>query len=69
MRPRSDAMLRTSAVVSSSTLRRSVGGRSSPVPETGEAAPMFVPGAIAAMCAATVTSVPADAACAPLGET
>ena len=62
-------MLRTSAVMSSSTLRRSVGGKSSPVPETGDAAPMLVPGAIAAMLAATVTSVPAEAACAPRGET
>ena len=69
LRPRSAAMLRTSAVVSSSTFLRSVGGKSWPVPEIGAAAPMFVPGAIAATFAATVTSVPADAACAPRGDT
>src|SRR5512139_233355 len=36
---------------------------------TGCAAPMLVPGAIAAMCAASVMNTPADPACAPLGAT
>ena len=36
---------------------------------TGWAAPMFVPGAIAAMCPAIVINTPADPAPAPLGAT
>ncbi len=40
-----------------------------PIPDTGWAAPMFVPGAIAAMSAATVITKPAEAARAPDGPT
>ena len=42
---------------------------SSPEPEIGDAAPMFVPGAITATCAARVMNVPALAARAPDGAT
>ena len=62
-------MARTSARPSSSILRASVDSRSPPLPSTAAAAPMFVPGAIAATFAAAVTKVPAEAACAPRGET
>jgi hypothetical protein len=40
-----------------------------PVGPTGDAAPMLVPGAIAAMCAAIVMNAPAEAAHAPWGDT
>ncbi len=40
-----------------------------PIPETGWAAPMFVPGAMAATSAATVITKPAEAARAPEGPT
>src|SRR5215467_5624212 len=40
-----------------------------PSPDTGCAAPMFVPGAMAATCPAMVINVPAEAARAPLGAT
>jgi uncharacterized membrane protein len=42
---------------------------SPPSPETGVAAPMLVPGAIAAMLAATVMNTPADPARDPDGYT
>ena len=42
---------------------------SSPWPPTGVAAPMLVPGAIAATCAASVMNVPALAARLPAGAT
>jgi len=40
-----------------------------PPAATGWAAPMFVAGAMAATCAATVRNAPADAARAPVGDT
>ncbi len=40
-----------------------------PCMPTGCAAPTFVPGAIAATCDASRMNAPADAACAPAGET
>ncbi|SPD75805.1 hypothetical protein PITCH_A760015 [uncultured Desulfobacterium sp.] len=40
-----------------------------PPAETGCAAPIFVPGAMAARCPATVIITPAEAAPAPLGDT
>ena len=55
--------------MSSLTLSLSVGGSSPPDELTGDAAPMLVAGAITAKLAATVMNVPADAACAPAGET
>ena len=42
---------------------------SSPWPPTGLAAPMLLPGAIAATCPASVINVPALPACAALGAT
>ena len=43
---------------------------SAPPPRaTGDAAPIFVAGAIAATCAAIVMKTPADAARAPVGAT
>ena len=57
------------ARVSSFTFLASVSGRSSPEPLMGEAAPMLVAGAMTAKLAATVMKVPAEAACAPEGET
>ncbi len=42
---------------------------SPPLMLTGCAAPIFVPGVIAAICAAIAIKVPADAALAPLGAT
>ena len=42
---------------------------SSPCPPTGCAAPMFVPGAMAATCPASVMKTPAEPAPAPLGAT
>jgi len=41
----------------------------SPVADTGDAAPMLVPGAMTAKLAAVKMNVPADAARAPLGAT
>ena len=51
--------------------RSSPSSRVPPPPDTliGDAAPMLVPGAIAAMWPANVMNVPADAAQAPFGET
>ena len=69
LRPRSWAMLRIRAAASFSTLLARVSSRSSPVDETGVAAPMFDPGAMTAKLAAAVIKVPADPACAPRGET
>ena len=68
LRPRSLAISRRKAAASWEALRSRVSGRSSPRP-TGDAAPMFVTGAMAAACAAAVRNVPAEAACAPSGAT
>ena len=46
-----------------------VSGSSSPPAATGDAAPIFVPGDIAATCAAATRNVPADAALEPDGVT
>ena len=62
LRPRSSAMLRRNAAASFVAFDSIVSGRSSPVTSTGEAAPMFVPLAIAATCPAAAMNVPADAA-------
>ena len=69
LRPRSVAMLRISAAASLKTLDLRVSGRSSPEDPTGLAAPMLVPGAMTAKVAAAVMNVPAEAACAPRGDT
>ena len=42
---------------------------SPPLLSTGCAAPIVVPGAIAATCAASVTNIPAEVADAPVGAT
>ena len=47
----------------------SVSGRSTPSLPTGLAAPMLLPGAIAAAWPARVMKVPAEPACAPVGAT
>jgi hypothetical protein len=60
--PRRWARDRACALRSSLTLASSVSPRSSPWAPTGLAAPMVVPGAMAATCAAQVISVPAEAA-------
>ena len=68
-RPRAVVIERISAVVSSMIFLLNVSGTSSPVLVTGDAAPMFVPGAISATWPASVMKVPALAAWAPGGET
>ena len=62
LRPLSSAIVLMKAAVSSVTLELIVSGRSSPPGPTGDAAPILVTGAMAAMCAAAVTNVPAEAA-------
>ena len=62
-------MARMSAAAALVALSDRVSGRSSPPLPTGVAAPMLVLGAITATCAAAVMKVPAEAACAPRGET
>ncbi len=57
------------AIASFLTFSPSVPPMSSPVPEMGLAAPMLVPGAIQARCAARVMNVPALAARPPAGAT
>ena len=69
LRPRSRAIAVIFATASLSTFSPIVPAISSPCPPTGEAAPMFVPGAIRAMCPASVMKVPAEAARPPEGET
>ena len=69
MRPRSTAIPRRYAAASSVAFDRIVSGRSSPPAPTGAAAPIVVAGAIAAICAAAATNVPADVAPAPDGAT
>jgi hypothetical protein len=66
-----NAMVNFSAF-SAATSRRSLSSSRSPPPPlalTGEAAPMLVPGAMAATCPARVMKVPAEAAQAPRGAT
>jgi len=60
---------RSSAETSSPAFFASVFPRSSPAPPTGDAAPAFVPGAIAATSHAIRMMNPADAAWAPGGAT
>jgi hypothetical protein len=68
-RPRRRAIASLKDAVKLSTFFPSVPLMSSPPPPTGCAAPMLVPGAIAATCAASVMKTPADPAPAPLGAT
>ena len=60
---------RAYAATSEAAFSAAVSSIASPVPETGCAAPIWVPGAIAAMSAAIVMRKPAEAARAPLGPT
>ena len=68
-RPRCRASDSLNEAVEFSTFLPMTPGMSSPAPPTGCAAPMVVPGAIAATCAASVTNTPAEPARAPLGAT
>ena len=68
-RPRCSAIAVTFATASLRTLSPSVPSMSPPVPDTGDAAPMFVPGAMYARFAASVMNVPALAARPPAGAT
>ena len=68
-RPRVAAISRMKAAASCVAFCLTSSGRSPPAPDTGDAAPMFVTGAIAATCADAAMKVPADAALAPEGET
>ena len=63
------AILLMNALVSSLIFSPRVFGKSFPPLATGDAAPIFVPGAITAKLAATVMKVPAEAAWAPGGDT
>ncbi len=67
-RPRFSAMVRMYAAASLVTFFSMVLSIWPPM-ATGAAAPMLVPGAMAAMCAASVMKAPAEAARAPLGAT
>ena len=69
LRPRLLARFRAYAARSSADFLAIVSSIFSPVPLTGCAAPMLVPGAIAATSAAMVMMKPADAACTPAGDT
>ncbi len=62
-------MVRLSEAAKFSTFLRMSPSMLSPCGPTGWAAPMLVPGAIAAMFAAMVTKTPAEAAPAPDGAT
>ena len=68
LRPRRDIMLRSMAAASFSTLLR-ITWSICPTIRTGEDAPAFVPGAMAATSPASSTKNPADAPLAPLGST
>lgn len=68
LRWRCAATVRAKAAASLVTLRASVES-SGPCMEMGVAAPMFVPGDMAAMSQAITMNTPAEAACAPLGVT
>ena len=69
LRPRCRAIDSLNDAVKFSIFSPSVPLMSSPCPPTGCAAPMLVPGAIAATCAASVMKTPAEPAPAPLGAT
>ncbi len=66
---RASAIDRMLAIASFLTLSPIVPVSSSPPAPTGDAAPMFVPGAMYARCDASVMNVPALAARPPLGAT
>ena len=68
-RPRGSVTERSRAETSSPTFFAIVFGRSSPPPPTGDAAPAFVPGAIAATSQDIRMRKPAEAACDPGGAT
>ncbi len=68
-RPRRAASERAVAAASWVTLSPIAPGMSPPPPATGWAAPVFVPGAIAATSAPSRMKKPAEAAWEPLGET
>ena len=68
-RPRPVAHVRASAATSEAIFFAIVSSSFSPLPSTGWAAPMCVPGAIAATSAAIVIRKPADAARLPDGPT
>ncbi len=68
-RPRSSAIVRMNAAASFSIFFIIVLSAFPPPSMTGDAAPMLVAGAIAAMWAAIVMKTPADAARAPVGAT
>src|SRR6188474_3121453 len=67
--PRASASDRAYAAVSDAAFLDIVSSTVSPLPETGCAAPMWVPGAIAATSDASVMMKPADAALPPDGPT
>ena len=69
LRPRSRASVRTNARASCSAFSFSFFGRSWPSPPTGCAAPVLVPGAIAATSPDNRRKKPAEAAEAPAGDT
>ena len=68
-RCRVSAIVRANAAASWTTLASIAESARSPPSLTGWAAPISVPGAIAATPAASVTNIPADAARAPAGAT
>ena len=69
LRPRRLAQVRASAATSDAIFLAIVSSSFSPLPCTGCAAPMWVPGAIAATSAAMVSRNPAEAARLPEGPT
>ena len=69
LRPRCSATLRACATMSLTTFSDMVSSISRPPAPTGWAAPILVPGAMAAMSAAMVIITPAEAARAPEGLT
>ncbi len=69
LRWRPAASVRTYAATSSAAFLDITSSTGAPLPETGCAAPIWVPGAIAATSAAMVMMNPADAARAPEGPT
>ena len=69
LRPRFETTERISAAVSFSIFSFMMSSILPPVMVTGWAAPVFVPGAIAAMSALSRMKNPADAARLPLGVT
>ncbi len=69
LRPRLATIVRMNAAVSFSIFVFMMGSIGRPLPSTGCAAPALVPGAMAAMSAASRMKKPADAARAPAGPT